>query len=297
MVRSAAAHLAAARRRPRRSTRTRLEPRTARRARAGPAGRPTAELDLAPRPGRYVLFCNMAGHYLGGMHAELVGPMSMRRRAGASGRSRRAAGARSPRSWSRSRSFSALSVGALDPGDLALAAPGRGASRSPPASARSPSATSTRSCSSRAGAQADPATTAASCSRRARDVAARRRPRAGGQRRRRRDRRSRRDRRRPCARSSSRSAGSSTTSPRPGARILAGRPVDRRALTAHERLHAADPSQRLRVLAALTSNVSLERRAHDRRQRGPQHQRPDHRSRSCSASPGFSISLAPGAGR
>jgi len=23
-------------------------------------------------PGRYVFFCNMAGHYLGGMHAELV---------------------------------------------------------------------------------------------------------------------------------------------------------------------------------------------------------------------------------
>jgi hypothetical protein len=28
------------------------------------------ELDLAP--GRYVLFCNMSGHYLGGMHAQLV---------------------------------------------------------------------------------------------------------------------------------------------------------------------------------------------------------------------------------
>jgi uncharacterized cupredoxin-like copper-binding protein len=24
------------------------------------------------RPGRYELFCNMAGHYLGGMRAELV---------------------------------------------------------------------------------------------------------------------------------------------------------------------------------------------------------------------------------
>ncbi len=29
-------------------------------------------LRLHLRPGRYELFCNMAGHYLGGMHAELV---------------------------------------------------------------------------------------------------------------------------------------------------------------------------------------------------------------------------------
>lgn len=29
-------------------------------------------LRLHLAPGRYVLFCNMAGHYLGGMHAELV---------------------------------------------------------------------------------------------------------------------------------------------------------------------------------------------------------------------------------
>jgi hypothetical protein len=28
--------------------------------------------ELTLRPGRYVLFCNMAGHYLGGMHTELV---------------------------------------------------------------------------------------------------------------------------------------------------------------------------------------------------------------------------------
>jgi uncharacterized cupredoxin-like copper-binding protein len=30
------------------------------------------ELRLHLTPGRYVLFCNMAGHYLGGMHTELV---------------------------------------------------------------------------------------------------------------------------------------------------------------------------------------------------------------------------------
>ena len=30
------------------------------------------ELLLHLKPGRYELFCNMAGHYLGGMHAELV---------------------------------------------------------------------------------------------------------------------------------------------------------------------------------------------------------------------------------
>ena len=30
------------------------------------------ELALHLRPGRYVLLCNMSGHYLGGMHTELV---------------------------------------------------------------------------------------------------------------------------------------------------------------------------------------------------------------------------------
>ena len=30
------------------------------------------ELLLHLKPGRYEIFCNMAGHYLGGMHAELV---------------------------------------------------------------------------------------------------------------------------------------------------------------------------------------------------------------------------------
>jgi uncharacterized cupredoxin-like copper-binding protein len=32
----------------------------------------THSLDLHLSPGRYVLFCNMAGHYLGGMHTTLV---------------------------------------------------------------------------------------------------------------------------------------------------------------------------------------------------------------------------------
>jgi len=30
------------------------------------------DLRLHLAPGRYILFCNMAGHYMGGMHAELV---------------------------------------------------------------------------------------------------------------------------------------------------------------------------------------------------------------------------------
>jgi uncharacterized cupredoxin-like copper-binding protein len=32
----------------------------------------TRKLRLHLAPGRYVLFCNMSGHYLGGMHTELV---------------------------------------------------------------------------------------------------------------------------------------------------------------------------------------------------------------------------------
>ena len=30
------------------------------------------DLEVHLTPGRYVLFCNMSGHYLGGMHADLV---------------------------------------------------------------------------------------------------------------------------------------------------------------------------------------------------------------------------------
>jgi hypothetical protein len=32
----------------------------------------TEEVRVRLRPGRYVLFCNMAGHYLSGMHAQVV---------------------------------------------------------------------------------------------------------------------------------------------------------------------------------------------------------------------------------
>jgi diguanylate cyclase (GGDEF)-like protein/PAS domain S-box-containing protein len=42
-----------------------------------------------------------------------------------------------------------------------------------------------------------------------------------------------------------------------GRRLLAGRPVGDASLTGHERIAARDPIERLRVLAALTSNVSL----------------------------------------
>jgi uncharacterized cupredoxin-like copper-binding protein len=34
----------------------------------------TRDLQLHLAPGHYVLFCNMAGHYLGGMHSNLVVP-------------------------------------------------------------------------------------------------------------------------------------------------------------------------------------------------------------------------------
>jgi uncharacterized cupredoxin-like copper-binding protein len=37
-----------------------------------PAQPTTRTLDVHLAPGRYILLCNMAGHYLGGMHATLV---------------------------------------------------------------------------------------------------------------------------------------------------------------------------------------------------------------------------------
>jgi uncharacterized cupredoxin-like copper-binding protein len=37
----------------------------------GDPGR-TRELHVRLTPGRYTLFCNMSGHYFGGMHADLV---------------------------------------------------------------------------------------------------------------------------------------------------------------------------------------------------------------------------------
>jgi hypothetical protein len=44
---------------------------------------------------------------------------------------------------------------------------------------------------------------------------------------------------------------------RTGSALLAHRPLSAVPLTAHERIQVADPLQRLRVLAALTSNVAL----------------------------------------
>lgn len=48
-----------------------LEPRTVGSI-GGTAPGSVHTLVLHLRPGRYVLFCNMLGHYLGGMHAELI---------------------------------------------------------------------------------------------------------------------------------------------------------------------------------------------------------------------------------
>jgi uncharacterized cupredoxin-like copper-binding protein len=49
----------------------RLEPITVDEVEGEPPGA-VSVLRLKLRPGRYVLFCNMAGHYLGGMRARLV---------------------------------------------------------------------------------------------------------------------------------------------------------------------------------------------------------------------------------
>jgi len=49
----------------------RLEPVIAGALEPGPPNS-TRKLRLHLAPGRYVLFCNMSGHYLGGMHAKLV---------------------------------------------------------------------------------------------------------------------------------------------------------------------------------------------------------------------------------
>ena len=48
-----------------------VEARTAAALEPQPAGR-VSELRARLAPGRYELFCNMAGHYRGGMHTELV---------------------------------------------------------------------------------------------------------------------------------------------------------------------------------------------------------------------------------
>jgi hypothetical protein len=48
-----------------------IEPVTAGALEPGAAGA-SGVVRGGPPPGRYVLFCNMSGHYLGGMHTELV---------------------------------------------------------------------------------------------------------------------------------------------------------------------------------------------------------------------------------
>jgi len=48
-----------------------LQPEIVGQVEGAPSGA-TNELDLDLKPGRYSLFCNMSGHYLGGMHAVLV---------------------------------------------------------------------------------------------------------------------------------------------------------------------------------------------------------------------------------
>ena len=72
-----------------------------------------------------------------------------------------------------------------------------------------------------------------------------------------------------------------------GSALLAAPPGRPRVpLTAHERIDVTDPVERLRVLAALTSNVVAERRPHDRHDADHNISRPDHAPRSRSASPG-----------
>ena len=136
--------------------------------------------------------------------------------------------------------------------------------------------------------QADPATTARLLARRARRPARRRRG-AGGQRRRRRDRAARGDRARESRASSSRqrrlvhdltATGSALPRAPPGRRGPAHR--------ARDASPRPIPCERLRVLAALTSNVSLNAARTIASERRPEHQRPDHRRRCCSASPACS---------
>src|SRR5207245_6815528 len=65
-----------------------------------PGGVRTLRLKLAP--GHYVFFCNMAGHFLGGMHADVVVQYCARERVHF-GRSRRVEAAPSQPSLRRSR--------------------------------------------------------------------------------------------------------------------------------------------------------------------------------------------------
>jgi uncharacterized cupredoxin-like copper-binding protein len=48
-----------------------LQPELVAQVEGAPSGA-TNEVDVDLEPGRYSLFCNMSGHYLGGMHAVLV---------------------------------------------------------------------------------------------------------------------------------------------------------------------------------------------------------------------------------
>ena len=132
-------------------------------------------------------------------------------------------------------------------------------SRSPPASGRSPSATSTTCCCDRAGvaeAATDAAYTAECCARAPRvlldgGVA------PGVERRRRRDRARRRRPTRRSARSSSRSTGSSTTSPRPAPRCSPAARRPRSSSRPRSGSPSATRSSGCACSAALTSNVSL----------------------------------------
>ena len=101
----------------------------------------------------------------------------------------------------------------------------------------------------------------------------------------------RRVRRRRARRSSSRSSGSSRDLTRDRERASRRPAGDRVPLTAHEHLRRRDPSQRLRILAALTSNVSLNAARTIAASADRSIERADHASRSPSASPGFSSSL------
>ena len=152
--------------------------------------------------------------------------------------------------------FSAVSVDPLDPGDLALAAPGRGARGGRPAAHARRALRQRRSCSSERAAQADPADVGALLDRRAPTRCSTAGP----------HRRSTATTTRPCSppprasasgRSSSRSAGWSDLTAT-GAAFLAGRPVARRSADARTSgCTSATRSRGCASSSALTSNVSL----------------------------------------
>ena len=164
---------------------------------------------------------------------------------------------------------------------------GRRSCRSPPDSARSPSATCRSVCSRARVCRRTRRARHAAARQRAR--AARRRDGAGGQRRRRRD-GALAGRRGSVVRAQMtqerRLVARSDRDRQRAARASAGRRGSRRLRTRTSTV--ADPVQRLRVLAALTSNVSLNAARTIAVAHGSQHQRPDHapggprRLRACS---------------